>query len=58
VFVHFNGQFMATAKAAAFEHCAPVSRGHAFAETMHTHTAANFGLIRSLWHSFLPRFKK
>jgi len=57
VFVGLYRQLMTTAQAAALEHSAPISRGHAFAEAMHANTAANFGLIRSLWHSFFPRFK-
>jgi len=46
---------MATAQAAALEYSAPISRGHAFAETVNTNTAADFRLIRTFWHflSFL-----
>jgi hypothetical protein len=52
VFVHCNGQLMATAQTAALEYSTPVSSGHTLAETMYTDTAANFRLIRSFWHSF------
>ena len=51
MFVHRHGQFAAAAQAAALQNRASVSRCHALAKTVHTHTAANLGLIRSFWHS-------
>ena len=51
VFVGSNGKFVAALEAAALEHIAPVGGCHACAETVHTHTAADLGLVRSLGHS-------
>ena len=45
-----DGELVAPAQAAAFEHRAPISRGHALAEPMYTHAAADLRLIRSFWH--------
>jgi hypothetical protein len=42
---------LAAAQATAFENSAPISRGHALAETMHAHAAADFRLIRTFRHS-------
>lgn len=51
VFVGLDCEFVTALKAAAFEDCAAVSRGHAFAESMHAHAAADLGLVCSLGHS-------
>jgi hypothetical protein len=51
MFVGGHSEFMSTAQAAAFEHGTPIRSGHALAETMHTHTAADFRLIRTFRHS-------
>jgi hypothetical protein len=51
MFVGSHCEFMAAAQAAAFEHSAPIGRGHALAEAMHTHAAADFRLIRTFGHS-------
>jgi hypothetical protein len=41
-------------QAAAFENSAPISRGHALAESMHAHSAADLWLVRTFYHfSFL-----
>ena len=60
VLVHFDCEFVAALKAAAFEDIASVGRCHALAETMHAHAAADLGLIRSFNHSkiFLYFFKR
>jgi hypothetical protein len=42
---------IATAQAAALENCAPVSCRHALAESVDAHTAADFRLIRTFYHS-------
>ena len=42
---------MAPSQAAAFKHSTAISRRHSFAEPMHAHTAADFWLVRSFWHS-------
>ena len=45
---------LAAAQAPALEHLAPIGRGHALAETMHAHTAADLRLVRTFHHfSFL-----
>jgi hypothetical protein len=45
---------MAAAQASAFQNSAPISRRHAFAKTMHAHTAADLRLVRTFHHfSFL-----
>jgi hypothetical protein len=46
-----HSQLLATAQAAAFQNCAPISCRHAAAESMYAHTAADFGLIRTFRHS-------
>jgi hypothetical protein len=51
VLIGSHRQLLATAQAAALENRAPVSRCHAVAETMNSHTAADFGLIRTFRHS-------
>ena len=38
-------QLIATAQAAALKNRSPISRGHAVAESMHAHTAADFRLV-------------
>jgi hypothetical protein len=43
-----NGQAMASAQTAAFEDLATIGRGHALAEAMHAHAAADLGLISTL----------
>lgn len=60
VFVGSNGKFVAALQAAALENSAPVGGGHARAEAMHTHAAADLGLVRSLGHStfFLYSLKR
>ena len=47
VLIRADGKFVTTAQAAAFEHGAPIGRGHALAKTMHPQAAADLGLIRS-----------
>ena len=44
-------QLIATTQAAAFEYSAPISRGHALAESMHAQAAADLRLIRTFYHS-------
>ena len=51
MFVGFNSKFMAALQAAALKDVASVGSGHAGAETVHTHAAADLGLVRSLGHS-------
>jgi hypothetical protein len=51
VFVGLYGKFVTALKAAALEDCAAIRRGHAFAESMHAHAAADLGLVCSLGHS-------
>ncbi len=51
MFVGSNGQFVAPLKAAALENSSPIGGGHARAEAVHTHAAADLGLISSLGHS-------
>jgi hypothetical protein len=54
VIVDSHRQFLAAAQTAALENRAPISRGHALAEPMHAHTAADLRLIRTFYHfSFL-----
>jgi hypothetical protein len=50
MFVGFHGQSMTAAQTSAFEDIASLGTRHALAKTMHTHTAAYFWLVRSLWH--------
>ena len=49
--IGFDGEFVAAFKAAASEHCASVSSGHALAKTVYTHAAADLGLVCSFYHS-------
>ena len=59
VFVGFDSEFVAPLKAAAFEDCTSVGRGHALAETMHAHAAADLGLVCSFGHAtFFLYFSK
>jgi hypothetical protein len=53
--VGLRSQAIATTQATALEHIASVCGSHALAKAMHTHAAADFGLIRSFRHilSFL-----
>jgi hypothetical protein len=44
-------QLLATAQAAALQDCATIGCRHAFAESMHAHTAADFRLVRTFRHS-------
>lgn len=44
-------EFISTAQAATFEHCAPIGRCHALAKSMYPHAAADFGLVRSFRHA-------
>ena len=55
--VGLGGQAVATVQAAAFEHLSSVSSGHALAETMYTHTAADLGLVRSFRHKLSSQKK-
>jgi len=48
--VGLGSQAVTTTQAAAFQHFASVSGGHAFAKTMYTHAAADLWLIRSFRH--------
>ena len=49
--VGFDCELVAALKAAALEHIATISRGHAFSETVYTHAAADLGLVCSFYHS-------
>jgi hypothetical protein len=51
VLIGSHRQLLATAQAAALENRAPVSRRHAAAKPMNSHTAADFRLIRTFRHS-------
>jgi hypothetical protein len=51
VFVGLDCEPVAALKAAALEHCTAIRRGHALAKTMHTHAAADLGLVCSFNHS-------
>jgi hypothetical protein len=51
VLIGSHRQLLATAQAAALENRAPISRRHAIAESMDAHTAADFRLIRTFYHS-------
>ena len=51
VLIRAHGKLVTTAQAAAFEHGAPIGRGHALAKTMHPHSAADLGLICSFRHA-------
>jgi hypothetical protein len=51
VLVGSHSQLSATAQATALENRAPISRGHSLAESMNSHTAADFRLIRTFHHS-------
>jgi hypothetical protein len=51
VLVGSYSQLFATAQAAAFQNRAPIGCRHALAESMHAHTAADFRLVRTFWHS-------
>ena len=50
VLIGTHGELVTAAQTAAFEHGAPIGRGHALAKTMHPHSAADLGLICSFRH--------
>ena len=49
--VGLDCELVAALKTAALENSATISRGHAFAESMHAYTAADLGLVCSFYHS-------
>lgn len=49
--VGLDCELVAALKAAALEHIATISRGHALAETVHAHATADLGLVCSFYHS-------
>jgi hypothetical protein len=51
VLIGADGELVTPAQAAAFEHRAPIGRGHALAKTMHPHATADLGLVRSFRHA-------
>jgi hypothetical protein len=54
VIIHGNSQLMSTFCPAGFDNSPAVSSSHSCTKTMHAYTAADLGLVGSLWHrSFL-----
>ena len=51
MFVGLNRKFVTALEAAALEHRAAIRHGHALAESMHAHAAADLGLVCSFYHS-------
>jgi hypothetical protein len=51
VLVGSHRQLLATAQAAALQDGATIGCRHALAESMHAHSAADFRLVRTFWHS-------
>ena len=57
VIVLGNSQAMAAAQSPSLEHPPAIGGGHASAKAMDTQSAADLGLIGSLWHeNFLTSF--
>jgi hypothetical protein len=52
VVIDARGQAIATLQAAALEDVTATTGRHALPETVNAHSAADFGLVSSLWHGY------
>jgi len=52
VVIHTRGQAIAALQAAAFEDITATTGRHTLPETVHAHSAADLGLVSSLWHGY------